>query len=172
MKKLYIIFFISTLLITTRPCNADKITVDIIQSYIKLVNPYLKKDVRYEIAKSIERNCEKEQVSIILVMAMMENESSFYPNAISKAGAKGLMQIYTLKCNKKSINERRLFEIDYNIQCGICIYKDKLRLVGGNNWEAIKAYCGSGKQAEKYAEKVFMSILVIDEYISYLRRES
>lgn len=157
------------LLVCSGKCDAERITVDILQSYIGIINPYLKTETRYKIAKSIERNCIEENVNIALITAMIENESSFYPTAISKVGAKGLMQIYTLECNTIPLNERKLFEIDYNIQCGICILKDKLRMANGNHYEAVKLYCGAGPVAERYAAKVFSSIMRIDKYIQSLR---
>lgn len=45
------------------------------------------------IAKSIVENADRHDLPVSLILAVMETESSFQPQALSKAGARGLLQL-------------------------------------------------------------------------------
>lgn len=45
------------------------------------------------IAKTVLENAERHDLSVSLILAVMETESSFQPRAFSKAGAMGLLQV-------------------------------------------------------------------------------
>ena len=79
--------------------------------------------VRYE--EHIEQECARFNVDKSLVMAVINSESSFNPNAKSKKGALGLMQLMPATaswCAQKldiEYSEELLYEPKYNITLGV-----------------------------------------------------
>lgn len=75
------------------------------------------------------------------VMAIIERESYFDPEAISDAGARGLMQI-NFSVWKKNLNldESKIHEIRYNIRHGMEIWRHYIDLCGGDESKALLMY--------------------------------
>lgn len=97
---------------------------------------------------------DKHDVPPLLVLAVIEKESSLNPSAESFYGAKGLMQVVP-RFHKQHLqdpdNPDELFEPQTNIMVGTRILRDYLREKGGNLGAALKRYSGN---ARKYAAKV------------------
>ena len=99
-----------------------------------------------EISRAVIQSSEENDVSVSLILAVMTVESAFKINAISKANARGLMQLLpetaseiAAEINKRNFN---LFKIKDNIQLG-SYYLWKMNNLFGNLDLAISAYnCG------------------------------
>jgi Soluble lytic murein transglycosylase and related regulatory proteins (some contain LysM/invasin domains) len=87
-----------------------------------------------------------------LVFAVIRTESSFDPNAVSRAGAKGLMQIMPATAEwvafrtKTEFDESRIFEPGYNINIGCHLLSYLLEKYNGDLRFALAAYnAGAGR---------------------------
>ena len=83
-----------------------------------------------DIVEAIVRRSRELQLPLALIMAVIDRESEFYPNARSDKGAQGLMQImpfkwdeYVSKLNLK-VNRRAMTDPFMNITVGCQILKD------------------------------------------------
>ncbi|MGZ3494592.1 MAG: lytic transglycosylase domain-containing protein [Thermodesulfobacteriota bacterium] len=83
-----------------------------------------------DIVEAIVRRSRELQLPLALIMAVIDQESEFYPNARSDKGAQGLMQImpfkwdeYVNKLNLK-VNRRAMTDPFMNITVGCQILKD------------------------------------------------
>lgn len=85
------------------------------------------------------------KVSPSLVMAVAHRESNFNPNAVSSAGAVGIMQVMP---DVWALDPYKLRDIDYNIQQGVLILKVYLDNSGGDVGRALLRYYGG--TAEKH----------------------
>ena len=73
-----------------------------------------------------------------LVLAIIKQESNFNPNAVSSAGAKGLMQL--MDFNSEAYGVKNPFDIEENINAGVKHIKSYLDLYNGNVEMALMAY--------------------------------
>ena len=73
-----------------------------------------------------------------LVLAIIKQESNFNPNAISSAGAKGLMQL--MDFNSEAYGVKNPFDIEENINAGVKHIKSYLDMYNGNVEMALMAY--------------------------------
>jgi len=161
-KKIVVIYLILllSLLFLNKNCKGYEI-INLnkkIENYIYNINNDLKKEQCKKITKSIIKHSDYYNVPYIITLAIIETESHFNQFAIGNSNEKGLMQIYTMECFDIIADEKRLFEIDYNIAFGLCIFSDKLRISKNNYTKAISMYNGNGKNAKKYMKKVLNNI--------------
>ncbi|MFD2612769.1 lytic transglycosylase domain-containing protein [Paenibacillus gansuensis] len=83
-------------------------------------------------------------VSESLVKAVIRSESSFDPDVVSSAGAKGLMQL--MDGTAESLGVTNSFDPAQNIDGGTKYLADLLRKYDGNTAVAVAAYnCGPGR---------------------------
>ena len=73
-----------------------------------------------------------------LVLAIIKQESNFNPNAVSSAGAKGLMQL--MDFNSEAYGVKNPFDIEENINAGVKHIKSYLDMYNGNVEMALMAY--------------------------------
>ena len=73
-----------------------------------------------------------------LVLAIIKQESNFNPNAVSSAGAKGLMQL--MDFNSEAYGVKNPFDIEENINAGVKHIKSYLDMYNGNIEMALMAY--------------------------------
>ena len=112
----------------------------------------------YRISKETAREIVQEAMKTrcpILLLAIMQVESSYNPAAVSKAGAKGLGQIMPDKSLKQAriVNDYRdLFNVETNVKAMDYVFKRKLAKANGNYKRAIGYYFG--KYSDKYVNKV------------------
>jgi soluble lytic murein transglycosylase-like protein len=89
----------------------------------------------------------RHKVDPAMVMAIIMAESSYNPKAISKKGAKGLMQL--MPKTAKSLGVKDSFDPEHNINAGVRYFKKLLNQYNGDVELALAAYnAGSGKVRE------------------------
>lgn len=98
------------------------------------------------IARSVQEESKKHNIDPTLILGLIENESSFKKNAISKYNAKGLMQVvpkWHLDTINKVVRQNggNLVTIENNIAIGTKILKSQLNKYGTIQ-RALQAYNG------------------------------
>lgn len=99
----------------------------------------------------IEQYCNEYKVDPLLITAVMKAESNFNPNAKSKKGAIGLMQLMPTTAkeisekylNLKKFNEKNLYNPQYNVMIG-CFYIKILSDMFNNNINLVLASYNAG----------------------------
>lgn len=141
----------------------------------KIVNYLLKNyEVNEEKARLMVRSAElaarKYQLELELLMAIIFVESSYNPEAKSKAGAIGLMQVVP-KWHLDKINPygdiEVLYDIPTNIEIGTSILMEYFRKEG--NWlSALHRYNGSLQdQSLKYSNRVMTKYRLLKRMVYY-----
>ncbi|MFK5894030.1 MAG: lytic transglycosylase domain-containing protein [Pseudomonadota bacterium] len=109
---------------------------------------------RLQILKFVHQEAHKAKLSPELVLAIIQVESYFNRFAISRVGARGLMQIMPFWLKEIGHPKDNLFDIQTNLRFGCTILKYYLNIEKGNLTRALARYNGSlGKF--KYPNKVF-----------------
>lgn len=107
--------------------------------------PVFSRVVKTVYAKSLEHHIEPR-----LLMSIIETESSFNPYAVSSAGAYGLMQVnYSIWKDELAIDHRKIFDISYNLELGIRILKNYLKIAKNDVYKALHYY-NNGFTLENY----------------------
>lgn len=113
--------------------------------------------VAKEIAYQVVKQTKKESVPFPLIVGLIEVESQFMPWAISKKGARGLMQVmpFWVKRGKANLGIKSkydLHDISTNITAGIKVFKIHLKEANNDINKGLYLYVGKDKT---YASKVF-----------------
>jgi len=127
-----------------------------IYSYIKNRYTRIPKIVASSIADNIITFSDKYDISPLLLVGMIEIESRFNPMAISKKGARGLMQVmaeWVPKLKIKKVND--LHDIDIGIEAGIKVFKIHLKEAKGNISRGLYLYVGKDIN---YANNVYSAV--------------
>ena len=103
---------------------------------------------KVDIQRMVSSACEKHKVDPKLVMAVIQQESNFNQNAISKAGAQGLMQL--MPATAKSLGVNNAFNPEENINGGVKYLKTLLDRFNGNKILALAAYNAGPNAVEKH----------------------
>lgn len=87
-----------------------------------------------------------------LVMAVVRQESGFYPRATSPADARGLMQILpsTASSRRSRRITRRLYEPSFNVRLGCMYLRELLKRYKGNLAAALAAYNAGPSRADAW----------------------
>ena len=96
------------------------------------------KSSKVQIQNMVTNACAKYNIDPKLVMALIQQESGFNQNAISKAGAQGLMQL--MPATAKSLGVTNAFNPQENIEGGVKYLKGLLDRFHGNKILALAAY--------------------------------
>ena len=92
--------------------------------------------------------CNRHNVSPTLVKAVIMAESSYNPRAVSKKGAKGLMQLMPGTAHAMGVKD--IFDPEQNINGGVKYLKKLLVRYDGDVHLALAAYNAGSKKVRKY----------------------
>lgn len=128
---------------------------------------------RAALSPMIRAEASKQQVDPALVLAVVHAESAYDPNAVSQAGATGLMQLMPATAKKYGV--KNLKNPSQNIQGGARYLRDLLELFEFDLRLALAAYNAGESAVIKYGHRIppypetqnYVS-RVIDYYQNYL----
>lgn len=129
-----------------------------LSNYIQTVNPKVEDTKAVSIAHAIVIESQESDISVELITAIIEVESTFKVNAVSKEGAVGLMQVH-----RKSHPKKATKDIRGNVKSGVSILKDRIANTGTLK-KALTQYSGGSKG---YSKKV---LKYVDKYKNYKRK--
>jgi soluble lytic murein transglycosylase-like protein len=101
------------------------------------------------IQDTVKKMSAKYKVDEKLVMAIIKQESNFNPNAISSAGAQGLMQL--MPATAKRLGVLNPFDAAQNIEGGVKHLRGLMDRYRGNVVLAVAAYNAGGGNVDKYS---------------------
>ena len=90
----------------------------------------------------------RHEVDPALVKAIIMAESSYDPRAISKKGAKGLMQLMPLTAASLGVEDA--FDPTNNIRAGVAYFRTLLNQFNGDERLALAAYNAGSKKVRQY----------------------
>ena len=103
------------------------------------------------IVDSVLRWSDRFEVSPVLVLAMIEQESHYHVKAIGPFGERGLMQIHRNTAPRLGLNWNQAFDIDKNIEAGVKYLSWHLTKFG-NERKALVRYNG-GEEYPKLVQQ-------------------
>ena len=98
---------------------------------------------RLEILRNVHRNAMRVHLEPEFVLAVIDVESQFHKYAVSKAGAKGLMQVMPFWVKQIGQPSHNLFQERTNVRYGCTILRFYLDRENGNLANALGRYNGS-----------------------------
>lgn len=109
---------------------------------------------RLKLLKHVYQESRRAALPPELILAVIHTESNFDRFAISRSGARGLMQIMPFWLDEIGRGEENLFTIETNLRFGCTILRHYLDKESGDIGRALARYNGSrGKR--KYPDRVF-----------------
>jgi len=90
----------------------------------------------------------RHKVDPAMVMAIIMAESSYNPKAISKKGAKGLMQL--MPTTARSLGVKDIFNPEHNINAGVRYFKKLLNQFDGDVELALAAYNAGSRKVKEH----------------------
>lgn len=145
-KRTYICLGITLIIISAIIyCNKiSKVQAEEQEPIIDLedVKIYYDVPLDFEVQDYLFEQCEKYDVPVELVLAVINKESNFKADAISKTNDYGLMQINKInhKWLKKELGVTNFLDAKQNILCGVYILSGHLKSVDGNIHKALMRY--------------------------------
>jgi len=100
-----------------------------------------------------------DSIDPIIILSLIRQESAFNPKAISRVGARGLMQIMpsTAKTIKKRVTRSQLKNPQLNLKIGIKYFKKLLSKYKGNLIYTLAAYNAGESRIATWKKKIFSS---------------
>jgi len=115
--------------------------------------------IRIELLRMIHREATRTKLAPELILAVIQVESAFDQWAISRAGARGLMQIMPFWLKEIGQPDDNLLHIQTNLRMGCTILRFYLDKEKGNLTRALARYNGSLHiKPNRYANKVFQAL--------------
>ena len=91
---------------------------------------------------------DRHQVDPALVKAIIMAESSYNPRAVSKKGAKGLMQL--MPTTARALGVVDIFDPEHNINAGVRYFKRLMNRFDGDTRLALAAYNAGSRKVRQY----------------------
>jgi soluble lytic murein transglycosylase-like protein len=104
--------------------------------------------IRSRFDSLIESVATSHGVDPALVKAMVQAESAFDPNAVSRSGARGLMQVLPATASRFAISN--LLDPQQNLRAGVKYLKHLIELFDGNVVMAVAAYNAGPNRVRRY----------------------
>lgn len=101
-----------------------------------------------QIDKAISKASVRYHVDEAMIRAMIQQESSFQPYALSTSGAMGLMQLMPGTAQWLSVTDP--YDIEQNIMGGTRYFRDQLEAFDGNTELALAAYNAGPNAVRKH----------------------
>jgi soluble lytic murein transglycosylase-like protein len=108
---------------------------------------------RLELLRTVHYEATRARLDPQLVLGVIEVESGFRKYAVSKAGARGYMQVMPFWTSLIGRPDHNLFKLRTNLAYGCVILRHYLDLENGDYFRALARYNGSLGQAE-YPKRV------------------
>jgi soluble lytic murein transglycosylase-like protein len=99
-------------------------------------------------ASIVSKIANKHKIDPAIIMAIIMAESGYNPRAVSKKGAKGLMQL--MPRTAKSLGVKNIFNPNDNINAGVKYFKKNLNRFNGDVKLALAAYNAGSGNVRKY----------------------
>lgn len=105
-------------------------------------------EYREELLKTVHYEASRAGLDPQLVLGLIQVESGFKKYAVSKAGARGLMQVMPFWAELLGDRSHNLFHLRTNLRYGCTILRHYLDIEKGNLFRALGRYNGSLGRAE------------------------
>lgn len=112
---------------------------------------------RLRLLRAVHREAMLAGVSPSLVLAVIQVESRFNREAVSSAGARGLMQVMPFWLKEIGYPQDNLFHVETNLRLGCTILRYYLDKAGGDVFDALAMYNGSLGKPD-YPERVLRAL--------------
>ncbi len=150
--------------------KSDSLTFDVNNDLqldnTRLIETELTKDaVKLRIDQAITRSAKQHGISEDLIRAVIRKESNFDPNAISRVGAMGLMQL--MPGTAMELGVKSPWDIDQNIDGGTRYLKMMLEKYDGDLTKALAAYNAGPNRVDKAGG--VPDIAETKDYVQYIR---
>jgi len=104
--------------------------------------------VKDKLHSIIEQVASRHNVDPALIKAIIMAESGYDPRAVSKKGAKGLMQLMPKTAQELGVTE--VFDPEDNVEAGVRYFKRLLKRFGGDVKLALAAYNAGSTKVRRY----------------------
>jgi soluble lytic murein transglycosylase-like protein len=105
-------------------------------------------EYRFDVLKTIHYEATRAGLDPQLVLSIIQVESGFKKYAVSRAGARGLMQVMPFWQKLIGNDKQNLFDLRTNLRFGCTILRHYLDIEQGNLFRALGRYNGSLGRAE------------------------
>lgn len=107
----------------------------------------------------LQKNVKKEVLDPIILLSLIRQESVFNPEAKSRVGARGLMQLMpkTAMRYKRSVNDKQLVNPVINIDIGTKYFNTLMKRYNGNLVYVLAAYNAGEARVERWKNQYFDS---------------
>jgi soluble lytic murein transglycosylase-like protein len=139
--------------------------------YIRSVNGNLSAGHAQELVFMLRRAAEVNKLDEKVLIAVVQKESRFNADAVSRSGAVGLMQFMPRTAAGLGLNVEQLYDPKTSIDYGAAYLSKSLENYGGNIDLALTAYnqgsgnVSRGTYSRVYAERVQDAVDDIDAYL-------